>query len=214
MRVYLFLLISFCRILISYEYELSVAAIFKDEAPYLQEWIEYHKMMGVQHFRLYNNDSTDAYEYVLAPYIERGEVELLDWPSSAQDLKNWCHNTQWPQCQDAVRSFMGKSKWLALIDIDEYLFPLEHSTMTEFLKEYEQYPAVMLNWQCFGTSCVKEIPKERLMVEMLHMKAREKSVRNFPVKSIVRPELVDLKQNNWSPHVFNYFSDKPAVWRD
>jgi len=29
-------------------YTLAIAAIFKDEAPYLKEWIEYHKLVGVE----------------------------------------------------------------------------------------------------------------------------------------------------------------------
>lgn len=31
-------------------YYLAAAAIFQDEAPYLKEWIEYHKLIGVEHF--------------------------------------------------------------------------------------------------------------------------------------------------------------------
>ena len=38
-------------------YDLSVCAIFKDEASYLKEWIEYHKLVGVQHFYLYENEN-------------------------------------------------------------------------------------------------------------------------------------------------------------
>jgi hypothetical protein len=30
----------------------SIAAIFKDEAHYLREWIEFHNMLGVEHFFL------------------------------------------------------------------------------------------------------------------------------------------------------------------
>ncbi|KIC71464.1 hypothetical protein DB44_DM00010, partial [Candidatus Protochlamydia amoebophila] len=33
-----------------YIYDLSVCAIFKNEAPYLKEWIEYHRLIGVKHF--------------------------------------------------------------------------------------------------------------------------------------------------------------------
>lgn len=38
---------------------LSIGAIFKDEAPYLAEWIEFHRLVGVEHFFLYDNLSTD-----------------------------------------------------------------------------------------------------------------------------------------------------------
>ena len=33
-------------------YDLAVVAIFKDEAPYLKEWLDYHLAAGVEHFDL------------------------------------------------------------------------------------------------------------------------------------------------------------------
>ena len=62
-------------------YYLSIATIFRNEAPYLKEWIEYHLMMGVDHFYLYNNMSEDNYLEVLNPYIEHDIVTLVDWPN-------------------------------------------------------------------------------------------------------------------------------------
>ena len=32
------------------KYQVSICAIFKDEAPYIKEWIEFHKIVGVEHF--------------------------------------------------------------------------------------------------------------------------------------------------------------------
>ena len=43
-------------------YNVSACAIFQNEAPYLKEWIEYHRLIGVEHFYLYNNGSTDNYD--------------------------------------------------------------------------------------------------------------------------------------------------------
>lgn len=34
---------------------LPICAIFKEEAPYLPEWIEFHRLMGVERFFLYDN---------------------------------------------------------------------------------------------------------------------------------------------------------------
>ena len=41
------------------KFYLSFCSIFKNEAPYMKEWIEYHLLVGVDHFYLYNNNSTD-----------------------------------------------------------------------------------------------------------------------------------------------------------
>lgn len=210
----IFFIVGFFQTAHGYQYTLTVAAIFKDEAPYLKEWIEYHKMMGVEHFRLYNNDSEDDYMAVLSPYIQKGEVSLVEWPSSEEALQRWSLRTQWPCCVDAVNYYKGRSQWLAIIDIDEFLFPLERRDMTAFLKDYEAYPGVVLSWQCFGTSFVQEIPKLQLMLETLTLKAEEYSERNIAVKSIVKPDCVDVNTIAWPPHTFHYLRDELAVFPD
>ena len=43
----------------SCRYDLTIAAVFQNEAPYLKEWIEFHKLVGVEHFLLVDNESTD-----------------------------------------------------------------------------------------------------------------------------------------------------------
>lgn len=53
------------------QYKVSVCAIFKNEAPYLKEWIEFNRIVGVEHFYLYNNNSEDNYEEIIAPYIKK-----------------------------------------------------------------------------------------------------------------------------------------------
>ena len=45
----------------SRKYEISICAIFKNEAPFLKEWLEFHLMLGIDHFYLYNNNSEDDY---------------------------------------------------------------------------------------------------------------------------------------------------------
>lgn len=52
------------------KYYVSICGIFKDEAFYLKEWIEYHKKAGVDHIYLYNNNSTDNYLTIIKPYLE------------------------------------------------------------------------------------------------------------------------------------------------
>lgn len=197
----------------SYPYYLSICAIFKDEGPWLKEWIEYHKLLGVQHFRLYNNDSTDNYLEVLAPYLDNGEVCLIEWPSDPAKIgKNgWVGSTQTPAFLDGIQKMRRVTKWMAIIDIDEFIVPLHYSDIPSFLKNYESFPAVVINWQCFGTSWIKDIPQGKLMIEVLTKKAPENSVHNQPVKSIVRPEYTvtdseSVIKYGEPPHTWLYLS--------
>jgi hypothetical protein len=53
-----------------------------DEAPFLREWIEFHRIVGVDKFYFYSNDSKDKYKTVLKPYIASGVATLIEWPTT------------------------------------------------------------------------------------------------------------------------------------
>jgi len=172
-------------------YELSIGTIIQNEADYLKEWIEYHKLLGVQHFWIYNHLSTDHYLDVLEPYIRAGEVELIEWTVK-----------KYPACQmtafeDCIKLAASRSQWLALIDVDEFLVPHQHDSMLAFLKEFSDYSQVLINWQIFGTSNIQSLPKESLLIEHLTYKFPTQFVSNkwngnqF-VKSIVKPTHVSF----------------------
>ena len=39
---------------------LAICTIYRDNAPYFREWIEFHRLVGVERFFLYNNRSDDS----------------------------------------------------------------------------------------------------------------------------------------------------------
>lgn len=192
-----------------YQYEVAVAAIFQNEAPYLKEWVEFHKLVGVQHFYLFNHLSSDDYLSMLAPYILKGEVELIQWPYKQTSFEHW-NQIQTRAYEHAVKLAEGKVKWLAIIDSDEFLFPSNESGLGEFLKDYEAYGGLGVNWQLFGTSGVSEIPHDKLMIETLLLKAPEQFAENYHIKSIVRPETVACCHNpHFVVYKYKYFQVNP-----
>src|ERR1700733_11023438 len=104
----------------SYKYDLAICAIFQNEAPYIKEWIEYHKLVGVQHFYLFNNLSDDNYQDVLAPYVTSGEVDLIEWNYPSRENKEW-KPIQRNAYKKGIQAATGKARWLALIDLDEFI---------------------------------------------------------------------------------------------
>lgn len=191
-----------------YEHELAIGAIFRDDAPYLKEWIEFHKIVGVKHFYLYNNVSQDNYLEVLQPYIESGEVELIDWLHEDNTFNGFCLGVQPQAYTDCIQRATGKVRWLALIDTDEFLTPVKKNTVTDVLKSYKKYAGVCFDWQVFGTSNIPSIPENKTMVETLVMKAPKEHPRNTFFKSIVRPEYVEYCPN---PHLVIYKKPYYAV---
>lgn len=59
----------------NFKYEIGLVCISKNEAPYIREWIEFHRLVGVSKFYFYDNESDDDTPDVLAPYIADGIVD-------------------------------------------------------------------------------------------------------------------------------------------
>lgn len=182
-----------------FKYNLAICAIFKNEAPYLKEWIEFHRLVGVEHFYLYNNLSTDNYKEVLKPYIKAKIVDLIEWPHEISETRLW-YTIQCEAYTTALKKNQETVKWMALIDIDEFLFPVNADTINEVIQEFEDYNGsniggICVNWQLYGTSHIFKIPEDQLLIETLFDKAPEDFSYNHHVKSIVRPEYVE-KLNN------------------
>lgn len=191
------------------QYQLSICAIFRNEAPFLQEWIEFHKLQGVEHFFLYNNNSTDGYLQALTPYLNRHEVTLEEWSATYEQGER----AKWLEIQTGaymhcMRQHGPKTRWLAVIDIDEFLFCPNGTKLVPFLQSYESFPALGVSWLMFGTSDVEEIPQGKLMIECLTRCARREHPENHFYKSIVQPSQVESCPN---PHYFRYKEDKRAV---
>ncbi|MEG4232671.1 FkbM family methyltransferase [Microcoleus sp. Pol11C3] len=169
--------------------ELSVCAIMKDEAPYLIEWLEFHKIVGVERFYLYNNNSTDNTIDILQPYLKSGEVILHDWPVTPGQI---------PAYEHCLSAYKIESDWIAFIDLDEFLFPTEKDDLKEVLKEFDGVVGVGVNQLFFGSSGHKIRP-EGLQIEHFTKRAADNFDSNKYVKSIVRTEQV-LRPS--CPHFF------------
>lgn len=193
-KVLLILVFLPCQLL-GYKYDLAIASIFQQEARFLKEWIEFHRLIGVQHFFLYNDNSTDNFRDILAPYIKAEIVELYDFPRNQKDHVS--HQVE--ACNDALHKATGCVKWLAFIDLDEFIVPVKKDNLVDFLKNFNDYGGICLNWLMFGTSDVNKIDPHELMIKKLVM-CYGKTWYGY-VKSIVRPERVKGMNN---PHVATY----------
>ena len=188
---------------IKFRYNLCISAIFQDEAPYLKEWIDWHLGKGVDHFYLYNNNSHDDYLSVLKPYIKNKTVELIQWNSyqNENDFHHFCFEVQTGAYNNALQRSKGKSKWLAIIDCDEYIVPVCEKSIPDILeKHFANVSGLCVNWQCYGTSHIWQVPQGQ-MLKNLTWKSRVDHPKNLYYKSIVQSLHV---KNCTNPHLCNY----------
>jgi hypothetical protein len=181
-----------------FPFYLSVAAIIKNETPYISEWIEYHRLVGVQKFFIYDNESTDNLRNFLDPYIDKGIVEYTFFPGKRQQVIAY---------NDALQRYRYTSFWLAFIDIDEFLVPVEAETISGFLRDFEDVPGIEVNQVLYGSSGHKK-KTDGLVIERFKDHSPFDFINNRGVKSIVNPRYVFFML---TAHVAEYFDGEWSV---
>ncbi len=161
-------------------YYLAVCAIAKNEGPYFKEWIEWHRKQGVEKFYIYDNESTDCTKEVLEPYIESGVVEYCYFPGYRRQL------AAYDNCLEKHRL---DTRWIAFIDLDEFIVPIKDKTVSAFLNRFEDYPSVEINWLIYGSGGAKKRTPGTMM-ERFKYHSFPNHPLNRHVKSIVNPRQV------------------------
>ena len=178
-------LVSKCR-KPSAPFELTITTLTKNSASYIKEWIEYHLMMGVDHFYILDNESTDDTYSVLLPYIEKQLITYVPWrDSSYRDAQfQTALNTQQKGMAYALSLYGCKSQWTALIDDDEFLLPKGNRTVKKVLKKYTNYGGLAIGWAWFGSNGHISKPED-LVIESFTKRRTELDIL---YKAIIQPQ--------------------------
>jgi glycosyltransferase involved in cell wall biosynthesis len=172
--------------------------LLKNEGPYLKEWIEYHKLVGFTKFYFYDNESTDNTREILAPYIASGLVEYTLIPGVGKQLDAY---------NEAIRLHKQSCRWMAFIDLDEYIAPAEpFKSIAEILNEQTAKhggcaAGMLINWCLYGSSHLEKTPKGLITENFTHH-AEQSFWGNHLGKTICNPRLVNYYV---SPHYPYYW---------
>lgn len=136
-----------------------LCCIVKNEALYIEEWIEYHLLKGVSYFFFYDHGSTDNTVEILNKYRDLELCSINDWshvPVPAQ-------RKAYSDCLNFCKGF-HPDVWLGFLDADEFCVS-EYQLDIAFEKVERDNTGVLLgNWILFGSSGHKERP-EGLVIE-------------------------------------------------
>lgn len=171
----------------------GICAIMKDcDQNYLEEWIDWHKLIGFDYFFIYDNGSKKPINETLIDY---NNVIIYDFPGNIKQL---------PAYMDCITKQKNgeqiKCDWIAFIDEDEFIF-VESGNIKDLLHS-QQSSAIGLNWLMFGSNGLKEKTDGKQMRKFLKHNEYKAPV-NKHIKSIVRPELVEGFN---TPHDCRYIS--------
>jgi hypothetical protein len=128
----------------------AIAALFHQEAPYLKEFIHYHELVGVSRFYLYDDQSTDDWQSILRPFRESGLARVIPFPLIYGRIQSSAY-------ADAIQRVRRDNDidLLAIIDIDEFILPVQHNTIQQALSSISfpaQWSALSIPWRVFGDS--------------------------------------------------------------
>lgn len=160
----------------NFKYYLSIVLIIKDEATYIKEWIEYYLIQGVDHFYIFDNESTDDLKEVLQPYIKKGLITYTIF--KGQGLGEIQRNVY----TKTIDQYKLESKWIAPLDTDEYAYAPNYKTLAEYLKDNEEYNQIAVKWYLYGNSGHETKPNG-LVIENYTMREKYPS---GPTKAFVR----------------------------
>lgn len=178
---------------LKFKYEIAIVAIAKNEALYIREWLEYHRIVGIQKFYFYDNESDDDTKQILQPYIDSGLVEYTYIKGKARQLDAY---------NEAIKKHKQECRWMAFIDLDEFIMPTEPFKSIAEIASRIVYNSkggaagLGLNWAVYGSSNINDKP-QGLVIDNFVNRAEITHWSCYMIKTICNPRMVS---DYISPH--------------
>lgn len=185
----------------------SICLLAKNENDYINEWLEWHLSLGFEHIFIYDNESKiPIINSVDQKYIKY--CDFINW-----DKSKYNRHMQTEAYNHCLKNHRYDVNWIAFIDADEFIRILNDKNINDFLKDYEKYMGLYVEWLTYNanglikkdiTIPVRERFKELCDYTLLY-KTRGKSIVqprkindmsvHFPVTSYNKSTVVDSDFN-------------------
>ncbi|XP_058015370.1 uncharacterized protein LOC131186117 [Ahaetulla prasina] len=159
----------------SVDFTICMSTMFGNYDNVLQfvQSMELYRLLGVQRVTIYKNSCSSLMEKVLEYYISQGIVEIIPWPIDSylnvsshwhysMERKDFGYYGQIAALNDCVYYNMFKSKYLLLIDPDEFILPMKDEDWKSLMERLEkEHPGVgifLFENQVFRRTVFSETP--------------------------------------------------------
>lgn len=156
-------------------YYCSLCLIIKNDHEYIREWIDYYRLIGIDHFYITDNNSDPPLKDLLRDYIESGVVTYR------YDTRIGCQGHVYNEC---LQEHKENTRWLAYFDSDEFLLLKQHDNIRDFLVNYEEFGALSIPWYIFGSN--GHVEKQKSILTSYTTRHRDSSC----YKTIIQPRMV------------------------
>jgi hypothetical protein len=173
----------------------AICVMCKDDEKALIENIQYHLLLGFDHIIVYDNNSVTPLSNQL--YF-LPNVTINTWSDNSHGSQCRCYT----KCLNQYRKYFN---WIAFIDTDEFIVLNKENNIKDFLKRYENYGGVGINWKCFGSSGHNNI-QDSIIDSYVHCPNINSYDRH--IKSIVN---TNKAIGSINPHCFSYIDNYYCV---
>ena len=130
-----------------------IVGCMKNEAPYIIEWVAYHRAMGVDNFLIYTNGCEDGTDEILDRLQQMGVVQRRsndDWKGNSPQ--------QHALNQSLKEPLIKNADWIIHIDVDEFMnVRTGNGTLQDFFDAVPDATNVAMTWRLFGHNGVTDL---------------------------------------------------------
>ena len=135
---------------------MGLVSIVKNERDYIGEWLQFHIMQGVTDVVIYDNGCTDDTLAEAKRHVAGANYTVIPWRTFI-DADNLPFSIQTLAYAHAIVNFGPALRWMAFIDVDEFLFAPSGRSLPDVLDEL-RLPAIAIPWTNFGPGGHKAKP--------------------------------------------------------
>ena len=178
----------------------SIVTTARWEAPYVAEWLAYHRAIGFEHVYLYCNDDDPAELYTAAAgWIEGPDpfVTFAHCPYQGQ---------QWWMFRHFLQTHAAETEWVLFIDLDEFLSLRRDVDIDAFVRRQPSDAGfILFHWTMFGHAGFKERPPGSVLTQYtrrqcgVHRDTKLLARTDRISPEILKPELMGYPMHGLEP---------------
>lgn len=138
-----------------------ILTVIKDEQEYLDEWINYHLKLGIDHIFIIEDFDSDSHKEITDKYSDVTLFEVKQFLNKELYLKALqlkMTKKKSPQIMyfnlgiDYIKSKYLEFNWCFLIDVDEFITLEKDKTLQDIFIKYDNYEAFTMQWETYGAN--------------------------------------------------------------
>lgn len=132
-----------------------ICTVIKNEHQYLDEWIQYHVNLGIDHLYIFEDIDSESHKDITNKYsyVSLDNIDNILTEQQRKEARNLKQQTSINVQDLYFKSILNKLKnehlydWCFVIDIDEFIIC---NNLKNTINLYSDYDAFMMSWEAYG----------------------------------------------------------------